>query len=192
MRTDEQLLEATAAGDEEAFVEVYRRYHERVYRFAYQMTGSAQVADDVTHDSFASLLEAPRRFRPSGAGLGTYLCAAARNQNLKRLRQARREVAGAEPAPDAMAEDGPLQSLLHEEMTSAVRRAVLRLAPLHREVVILFDLEGLDLMSVAEIVGAEVGTVKVRLHRARKKLRYLLEPYVKSDGAVLAPTERSR
>ena len=192
MRTDEQLLEATAAGDEGAFVEVYRRYQERVFRFAYHMTGSPQVAEDVMHDSFASLLEAPHRFRPSAAGLGTYLCAAARNQNLKRLRQTRREVTYAEPSPHAIAKDGPLQSLLQEEMTAAVRQAILRLAPLHREVVILFDLEGLDLMSVAEIVAAEVGTVKVRLHRARKKLRYLLSPYVTSGGAVLAPAERRR
>jgi RNA polymerase sigma-70 factor, ECF subfamily len=189
--TDEQLLEATAAGEEEAFVEIYRRYHERVYRFAYHMTGFAAAAEDVTHSSFASLLESPRRFRSGHAGLGTYLCAAARNQNLKRLRQTRHEVPCTKPAVDARAEGGPLQSLLAEELANAVRDAILRLAPLHREVVILFELEGLDLARVAEIVGADVGTVKVRLHRARRKLRQWLESYV--TGGARAPSfDRSR
>lgn len=189
--TDERLLEATASGEEEAFVEIYRRYHARVYRFAYHMTGFAAAAEDVTHTSFASLLESPRRFRPGRAGLGTYLCAVARNQNLKRLRQARHEVLCAEPAADGRAEGGALQFLLAEELAHAVRDAVLRLAPLHREVVILFDLEGLDLALVAEIVGADVGTVKVRLHRARRKLRQWLESYVTS-GARAASFDRRR
>ena len=63
---DESLLEATAEGEEEAFVEIYRRYRERVYRFAYHMSGSATAAEDVTHGSFLSLLESPRRFRRDG------------------------------------------------------------------------------------------------------------------------------
>jgi RNA polymerase sigma-70 factor (ECF subfamily) len=74
--------------------------------------------------------------------------------------------------------------LLADEEARLVRDAVLGLAPLHREVVILVEYEGLDLASVAEIVGAETGAVKVRLHRARKKLRRLLEGYV--TGSVNA------
>ena len=50
-------------------------------------------------------------------------------------------------------------------------RRLRALAPLHREVLILAEYEELDLATIAEIVGAEVGAVKVRLHRARKKLR---------------------
>src|SRR5687768_4738130 len=90
--TDAGLLEATAAGDEEAFVEIYRRYQPRVFRFAFRMTGSPEAAEDITHICFTGLLEAPLRYRGMEAGLGTYLCAAARNQSLKRLRTTRREV----------------------------------------------------------------------------------------------------
>ena len=56
IRTDAELLEATFAGDEEAFLEIYRRYRDRVHRFAYRMTASAEVAHDITHICFASLL----------------------------------------------------------------------------------------------------------------------------------------
>ena len=118
-----RLLEATAGGEEEAFVEIYRRYRERVYRFAYHMSGSVASAQDVTHSSFASLLESPRRFRPGQAGLGTYHCAAARNLNLKRLRDTRREVLCESPPSTAMAEGDPLQALLGDEQARVVREA---------------------------------------------------------------------
>jgi RNA polymerase sigma-70 factor (ECF subfamily) len=170
---DADLLQATASGEEEAFAEIYRRYHGRVYRFAYHMTGSVAAAEDVTHSSFLSLLESPRRYRPERAALSTYLCAAARNQNLKRLRRTRREVLSAE-TPEDPRRDGPLEALIAAERTRVVRDAILRLAPLHREVVILFEIEDLDLATVAQIVGADVGTVKVRLHRARTRLKQWL------------------
>jgi RNA polymerase sigma-70 factor (ECF subfamily) len=187
---DEKLLEATAGGEEEAFVEIYRRYRQRVYRFAYHMSGSAMAAEDVTHGAFLSLLESPRRFRPGRAALGTYLCAVARNLNLKRLRKTRREVLREAPAPGTAGEGDPLEALLEDERARVVRAAVLRLAPLHREVVLLADLEELDLASVAEIVGAGVGTVKVRLHRARRKLRQWLAADAAEPGRQWSGTRR--
>ena len=177
--SDEDLLAATARGDEEAFVEIYRRYRDRIYRYASRMTGSAEAAHDITHTCFASLLSAPRRFNPQGAALGTYLCAAARNQSLRRLREARREPVASFPLDHRRgAERGPLDRLLEHELGDKVREALQALAPLHRDVVILADYEELDMATIAEIVGAEVGAVKVRLHRARKKLRRALADYV--------------
>lgn len=179
---DERLLEAAAEGDEEAFVGLYRRHHPRVFRFAFRMTGSPDAAEDITHASFITLLESPGRFRGQAA-LATYLCAVARNQCLKRLRGVRREVLGADAPIRIDQGHGPLGRLLKDEEEQLVRNAVLSLAPLHREVVILAEFEGLDLAAVAAIVGAEVGAVKVRLHRARKKLRRLLEAYVTGQVA---------
>ena len=187
--TDQRLLEATADGDEEAFVEIYRRHHPRVFRFALRMTGSPDAARDLTQVCFTALLEAPRRYRGLQARLGTYLCAVARNQSLKQLRRVRREVQG-EPddhPPDGVR--GPLGLLLAEEEARIVRRAVLALAPLHREVVILVEYEGMALSEVAEVVGADVGTVKVRLYRARRKLRRALEPYVPERAAAAAAAD---
>jgi len=188
-RTDAELLDATAAGEEEAFVEVYRRHHERVHGFAFHMTGSADVADDVTHSSFASLLERPAAFDARRSSLGTYLCAAARNQNLKRLRQTRREVLHADPV-EVADRRGPLDRLLEDERARVVRDAVLGLAPLHREVIVLVQYQEMDLATVAQVVGAEVGTVKVRLHRARQRLRRLLEGYRASAPAALGEARK--
>jgi RNA polymerase sigma-70 factor (ECF subfamily) len=181
--TDEELLRATARGDEEAFVEIYRRHRDRVYRFAYRMTGSAEAARDVTHTCFASLLEAPGRYDGRRASLGTYLCSAARNLSLRHASRAWRERPTA-TSPDLRPGSGPspLDEVLESERARIVRKALSALAPLHREVLILAEYEDLDVASIAEIVGAEAGAVKVRLHRARRKLRAALEVHVRSGA----------
>ena len=48
--SDEDLLRATGRGDEAAFLQIYRRYQEKVYRYAVRITGSADTAQDVTHN----------------------------------------------------------------------------------------------------------------------------------------------
>jgi RNA polymerase sigma-70 factor (ECF subfamily) len=173
--SDSELLEATRAGDEGGFLELYRRHGDRVYRFAYRMTGSSDLARDVTQSCFVSLLEAPSRYDARRAGLGTYLCAAARNLCLRHAGRAWRE----RPLPDggdrASREPSPEEALISEERSRAVRDAVLALAPLHREVLILAEYEDLGVAEIARIVGAEAGAVRVRLYRARRKLRAALE-----------------
>jgi RNA polymerase sigma-70 factor, ECF subfamily len=184
--TDEELLRATADGDEGAFLEIYRRYRDRVYRFAYRMTGSADAARDVTHTCFASLLESPFRYDGRRAGLGTYLCTAARNQSLRRASRAWRErPAGTSADLRPGGGPGPLERVLKDEKARIVRKAISALAPLHREVLILAEYEELDLATIAEIVGAEVGAVKVRLHRARRKLRAALEVHVRAGALAV-------
>jgi RNA polymerase sigma-70 factor (ECF subfamily) len=174
--SDQDLLRATLAGDEEAFVEIYARHKERVFRFAYRMTGSAETARDVTHTCFLSLLATPGRYDAERAGLGTYLCAAARNLSLRHASRAWRERAvGHVPEPRRGAAPSPLEAMLEDERARLVRDAIASLAPLHREVLILAEYEELGLARIAEIVAAEVGAVKVRLHRARRKLKAALE-----------------
>lgn len=182
--TDAQLLEATLGGDEEAFLEIYRRHRDRVFRFAYRMTGSADTARDITHTCFASLLQDPRRYDDGRCALGTYLCAAARNQSLRHASRAWRECPEEAPDRRPSREPGPLERLLSEETSSIVRRAVAALPPLHREVLILAEYEEMDLATIASVVGAEVGAVKVRLHRARKRLRRSLEAALAAGAGI--------
>jgi RNA polymerase sigma-70 factor (ECF subfamily) len=183
--TDEELLRATLGGDEGAFLEIYRRHRERVYRFSYRMTGSPEAARDITHSCFASLLEAPGRY-DGRASLGTYLCSAARNQSLRLASRAWRERATG-MSPDLRPSPGlsPLEALLEDERARIVRDAVNALPPLHREVLILAEYEELDLASIAEIVGAEVGAVRVRLHRARRKLGAVLDRHEKRSALAV-------
>lgn len=183
--TDAELLEATLAGNEAAFVELYRRHKDRVYRFAYRMTGSPDLAQEVTQSCFVALLEAPSLYDSRRASLGTYLCAAARNQSLRHASRTWRErplAIDSERQPSLA--PSPEQDLLAQERAELVREAILALPPLHREVLILAEYEELGMGAIAQIVGAETGAVKVRLHRARQKLRAALETRVRARALL--------
>jgi len=181
--TDELLLKQAGEGDQAAFLELYDRYRDPIFRFAYRLLGAVEIAEDVTHDCFLSLIRKPQNFRPERASLKTYLYAAARNLALKHFRDQGRETGldevGEEPKESSRR--GPLRRLLDEELATHVREAIFSLPPLQREALILFEYEGLSLNEVAEVAGTDVGAIKARLYRGREGLRRVLRPYLKGN-----------
>jgi RNA polymerase sigma-70 factor (ECF subfamily) len=180
--TDAGLLERASRGDASAFRQLYERHRDLIFRFAYRLSGSVELAEDITHDCFLSLMSQPGRFDPARASLRTYLYAAVRNLTLKHLRHRDAGMAIEELSDELRLSpaEGPLHKLLDEELSATVRRAIASLELLQREALILFEYEELTLAEVAAIVGADVGTVKARLHRARERLRKVLAPYFKN------------
>ena len=181
--TDELLLQKAGKGDQAAFLELYNRYRDPIFRFAYRLLGSVEIAEDVTHDCFLSLIRKPENFRPERASLKTYLYAAARNLALKHFRDQGRETGLDEvkEEPKESPRRGPLRRLLDEELAAHVKEAVFSLPALQREALILFEYEGLSLNEVAEIAGTDSGAIKARLYRAREGLRRILRPYLESN-----------
>jgi len=181
--TDEALLKRAGEGDQAAFLELYDRHRQPIFRFAYWLIGEVDIAEDVTHDCFLGLIRKPENFRPDRASLRTYLFAAARNLALKHFRNSSREAGLDEltEEPQLSPRHEPLRQLLDEELAAEIRRAVFSLAPLQREALILFEYEGLSLNEIAEITGTDTGAVKSRLYRARERLKSMLRPYLASD-----------
>ena len=181
--TDELLLKEAGEGDQAAFLKLYDRYREPIFRFAYRLLGSVEIAEDVTHDCFLSLIRKPENYRPERASLKTYLYAAARNLALKHFRDQGRETALDEvrEEPRDSPRRGPLRRLLDEELATQVREAIFSLPPLQREALILFEYEGLSLNEVAEVAGTDTGAIKARLYRAREGLRRVLRPYLEGN-----------
>lgn len=181
--TDELLLKQAGEGDQAAFLELYDRYRDPIFRFAYRLLGAIEIAEDVTHDCFLSLIRKPKNFRPERASLKTYLYAAARNLALKHFRDQGRETGldevSEEPRDSPRRE--PLRRLLDEELATHVREAIFSLPPLQREALILFEYEGLSLNEVAEVAGTDAGAIKARLYRAREGLRRMLRPYLEGN-----------
>jgi RNA polymerase sigma-70 factor, ECF subfamily len=192
--TDEKLLQKASRGDEAAFLTLYERHRATVFRFAYRMLGSAALAEELTHDCFLSLVRRPEGFDPTRAALRTYLYAAVRNLVAKHFRRHGGEfpVEELENEPAVEEREQPLRRLLDAELAEEVRCAVEALPPLQREVVILVEYEELTLAETAKVVGADVGAVKSRLHRARARLRRTLSPYFKSDRGVASAGKVSR
>ena len=180
--SDELLLTRAGNGEQAAFRELYERHRQPVFRFAYRLLGSVELAEDITHDCFVSLIRKPDNFRSERGSLRTYLFAAARNLALKHFRGS-----GREASLDSLEDETdyatlqPLGHLLSEELSTQVREAVLALPPLQREALVLFEYEGLSLNEIAEVTESEVGAVKGRLFRARERLKTALRPYLESN-----------
>jgi RNA polymerase sigma-70 factor (ECF subfamily) len=186
---DGALLQRAYTGDEGAFIDLYERHRRPLFRFVYRMLGSVPVAEDVTHECFLVLLTHRDRFDPERASLRTFLCAIGRNLSLKQLRKRGLETLVDELPEGVDREPGlaaaPLAELIAGERSTAVQEAVASLPPLQREVIILFEYEGQSLAEVAQIVEADLGTVKARLHRARERLRRTLAPWMSQTTAAV-------
>ncbi len=171
--SDDALLRRMAAGDEESFTTLYRRHQAAIYRFALHMSGTPAIAEDVTQEVFLNLIRRPNGYDGRRGALLSYLYGMARNLVLRSL-ASRPGVpldTGDRPAAGDLFED-----LTRRQLAAAVRRAVLRLPPRYREVVVLCDLEEMDYAEAAQVLGCAVGTVRSRLHRARALLAGKLRP----------------
>lgn len=168
------LLRRAAAGDRDAFGEIFERYQHVVYRFARAMTGSAEAADDVTQDVFVILMRDLARYSPERSALSTYLFGIARNVSRGRVRHDRR-LAPLIPVKDTLSgrdvSPGPYEHLLHAETGGEIRRALRRLPITLREVIVLCDLHGLSYAEASAVQGTSVAAVRSRLHRGRQLLR---------------------
>ena len=182
--SDSDLLRLMSAGDEEAFVTLYRKRQQAVYRFALQMSGSEVVAEDVTQEVFIALLQEPCRYDESRGSLSAFLYGIARKKILQRLKKEGRLLSlfedEKEDDENLVADVDPLRDLTRGETIKAVQQAILALPPRYREVVVLCDLHELSYADAAAIVGCAVGTIRSRLHRARgfliEKLKEKKEP----------------
>jgi RNA polymerase sigma-70 factor, ECF subfamily len=172
--SDDELLRRIRVGDEEAFVCLYRRRQGGIFRFVLQMGGSEAVAEDVTQEVFLALMRDSFGYAADRGTLSGYLYGIARKLLLRHLERDRTGVsieAGAE-SDDALpaGTSDVLADLTRRESIEAVRQAVLALPRRYREAVVLCDLQEMDYVGAASVLGCAVGTVRSRLHRGRAML----------------------
>lgn len=189
--TDPELLQLMLSGDEEAFTLLYKRRQGGIYRFALQMCGSPQVAEDVTHDVFLFLMNDGHVFDPARGSVSSFLFGVARNYVLRRFRGERITVPLTDDDDEHLfdrvsCELGPLDDLTRAESIENVRKAVLSLPERYREVVVLCELQELSYGETAEILDCAIGTVRSRLHRARALLLAKLSPTREAELANAA------
>ena len=193
---DLALIGRVAAGDAEAFAELFRRRHGQIYRFALHMTASPSIAEDVTQDVFLAVMSDAARYDAGRASVAAWLCGIARNHVRRRAERDRRLL----PLDDGNGGHGgnedegvdrllaveadALGDLTKAESIQALRDAVSSLPVKYREAVVVCDLEEMSYRDAAGVLGCAVGTVRSRLHRGRALLAVKL-----AAGAGLEPNE---
>jgi RNA polymerase sigma-70 factor (ECF subfamily) len=188
--TDEQLMAAFKGGVADAFTTLFVRYKQPLFGFFLRRVADPSQAEELTQETFIAVLRATSRYEAS-ALFRTWLYAI----GFKILRAHRRKAAframfqGEQPAGREPAIEDDLDARL------LVREAVGKLDPMHREVLLLREFEGLSYAEIAELLRLPVNTVRSRLFRARMALRDLLAIPVlhptDQDLSVGAPVAQS-
>jgi len=182
-KSDERLILEFTHGSAEAFEELFHRYRDALWGFFRRRLTDPQRAEELAQETFLAIVRAAGRYEPR-ALFRTYLYAIA----LKILRAERRKAAfraaflgGDKHHADPAARDAT-------ETGVWVRRAVAKLEPIEREILMLREYEQLSYAEIADVMCVPVNTVRSRLFRARMALRDLLQG-ARQDSASATPPE---
>jgi RNA polymerase sigma-70 factor (ECF subfamily) len=163
-------MHAVRAGDVAKLGLLFERHHARLFDFLVRMTGNAAVAEDLVQDVFVRVLKYRATWRDEGR-FDTWLYRIARNARADYFKSHALH-AGIDAAADRPSGD-PLPSdlLARDRDVARLQHALALLREDKRELIVLARYQGMKLDAIADLLGVEVGTVKVRMHRAVKELR---------------------
>ena len=174
---ESEIIRLAAGGDTEAFHHLLRSHEGMLYRYLLLLTHNEADAADLSQETFISAWRSLHSFR-GDCRFSTWLCRIAENKCRDRARAlARRPVVsltkddpeeGLYDIADSREESSPHASAERAETVEAVRRAIENLPPDQRDIIRLRDMEGLSYAEIAEILGLEMGTVKVAWQEREK------------------------
>ena len=180
---EKAVILAAQKGSISAFNQLVRTYQALAYRTAFRVLGDAPAAEDATQDAFVSAYKHIREYR--GGSFKAWLLRIVTNACYDQIRvKQRRPTASLDamlldpdnPAPgaDSAAPESPHEFVERQELGDAIQRGLTMLPPDQRVTLVLTDIEGFSYDDVASATGANIGTVKSRLSRARAALRNFL------------------
>ena len=164
------LVVRCQAGDPSAFEELVGLYQPRLRYFLARMVGDDHAADDLLQEVWLDVYRGVGRLADSGA-FHTWIYQIARNRALRELRKRYQPVASLEgiDVPEEEEED------FTADDAERVHAALAHLVPEHREVLLLRFIEGLSYEDIARVTGCQTGTVRSRIHYAKRALRRVME-----------------
>jgi RNA polymerase sigma-70 factor (ECF subfamily) len=192
--SDERLIRSITAGRGELFELLVRRHNRRIFRVAYAVLGSDDEAEDVVQQSFFNAYAHLKQFK-GRAKFATWLTRIALREALARRRQRLRSTRSGGPGqvPEVESQTRtPEDDVSAREMISLLRAAFDALPERYRVVFMLRDVEGLSTTQTANCLRVSEQNVKVRLHRARTKLRQKISARTGATWADVFPFQGER
>ncbi|MBZ5704662.1 MAG: RNA polymerase sigma factor [Acidobacteriia bacterium] len=160
--------------------ELFDVYHDRIYRYVLRLVKNPAEAEDLTQDTFLHAYRGRESLRDPQAVRG-WLYRIATHVCLDRLRQRKPQVSidtgeGADRVNAAVSKSPSVLEITERKETSAcVQRCLDFLPDSYRAVILLHEAHSLTAVEIADLLGVTVTTVKIRLHRARRKLQRVME-----------------
>ena len=183
-QADVGLIAACQQGDSRSFRQLFEIYRDRVYALCRHMAGNDADAQDLTQESFVWAFKNIGSFRAEAA-FGTWIYRIAVNRCRSELRKQRHRFQSVDLDEKnvAIALPGgpnPDELLVRKELADRTEAAVAALPEALRVTFVLGAQMGMRYREIGEIAGCSEDAVKVRMHRARKRLRDALRPYLES------------
>lgn len=183
---DDTLVRQAQAGDRQAFNRLVGRHQTLMYNIAYRVMGDSDKAADATQDAFLSAYKKLDQYK--GGNFRAWLARIVRNQCYDLLRYEKRRPAASldalllkpddpPPALNRKSPERPDQVALRHEVSDWLQQVILQLRVDQRMTLVMADVHGYSYEEIAQVTGVELGTVKSRLSRARRKVRKLLQEH---------------
>jgi RNA polymerase sigma-70 factor, ECF subfamily len=191
--TEAEAIRLAQAGDAAAFEHLYQLHSRRVYALCLRMVGNPSDAEDLMQEAFLQLFRKIGTFRGESA-FSTWLHRMTVNVVLMRLRKKTLPAASLEETTEPDEETGgPRKDIGAPDLRLSgavdrvnLERSIEKLPPGYRTVFVLHDVQGFEHNEIAGIMGCSVGNSKSQLHKARTRLRELLQEDLRDQ----ARTER--
>lgn len=172
---DELLFKQFCRGNQQAFQTLFKQYKAPLYTYCLRMVGESDRAGDAFQEAFFRAIKYRKTFDPTKK-FSTWLFSIARNECRRVLSKERAFV----DLDDVFADESDTGGLDYSEK-EAISEALMQLPPAFREVILLYEYEDLSYEQIAEITNVSLSLVKVRIHRARKQLRTILQPLFRNE-----------
>jgi RNA polymerase sigma-70 factor (ECF subfamily) len=180
--TDLELVELVLAGERELYAVLVRRYQEGLFRHALGMVHDADTAADLVQDAFVRAYSSLKRCRDRSK-FGGWLFQILRNRCLDHLKERRRSDLRLDDRHDLLVGEVAAESELGRlGLRDLLDRSLARLPEAQREAFLLKYVQELTYEEMAEVAGASVSALRMRVLRARELLRSLLEEEVGATG----------
>ena len=185
--TETSLIEAAQRGDLDAFNQLILNFQDMMYRIALRTLNDEASADDATQNAMIQAFRSIKSFR--GGSFRSWLARVTVNASYDEMRRWRRQPSVSLDQVNSNGEEieslpwmvdlsaGPEEQCDSTELRGALQACVKSLIPDYRLVVVLVDVEGLSYEEAARVANIPVGTVKIRLARARGQLRKTLQSH---------------
>ncbi|MGQ9818121.1 MAG: RNA polymerase sigma factor [bacterium] len=172
MAEEKELIERAVNGEESAYQKILNLYKGKIFSYIFRLVKNYDDAEELTFDTFIRFFKSLKSFDTSRS-ISSWLFTCAHNLVVDFFRRNKIEY-------EYLDEKYAVSDNLAEKFETAERlkqleTALGQLVPIDREIVILFHREELSYQEISDIIKLPVSTIKTRLHRARKKLKRLLE-----------------
>lgn len=196
--SEAEAIRLAQKGDAGAFERIYRLHSRRVYALCLRMVGNTAEAEDLTQEAFLQLFRKIGTFRGESA-FSTWLHRLAVNVVLMKLRK---KTLAETPLEDNGEQDeessGPRKEIGAPDLllTGSIdrvnlERAIDQLPPGYRQVFVLHDIEGFEHNEIAGLMNCSIGNSKSQLHKARMRLRELLQETLRDRARQIRQAARS-